>query len=61
MIIGFSELILQAPKTYGRRIPSALLADLVVIKRNAEHLADLSGVDLGVCVVETLTRSQASA
>jgi signal transduction histidine kinase/CheY-like chemotaxis protein len=41
MIVGFSETILQSPETYGGKIPPALLADLMVIYRNAEHLSDL--------------------
>ena len=41
MVIGFSEMILQSPETYGEGIPPALLADLDVIHRNAEHLSDL--------------------
>ncbi len=41
MVIGFSETILQAPETYGGRIPPALLADLAVILRNSQHLSDL--------------------
>jgi signal transduction histidine kinase/CheY-like chemotaxis protein len=41
MIVGFSETILQSPETYGSKIPPALLADLMVIYRNAEHLSDL--------------------
>ncbi|HUV90828.1 MAG TPA: ATP-binding protein [Anaerolineae bacterium] len=41
MITGFSEMILQAPETYGSKIPPALLADLAVIHRNAAHLAEL--------------------
>lgn len=41
MITGFSEMILQTPETYGDTIPSALLADLAVIHRNAEHLSEL--------------------
>jgi signal transduction histidine kinase/CheY-like chemotaxis protein len=41
MIIGFSDMILQAPRAYGSRIPPGLLADLTVIHRNAEHLANL--------------------
>jgi signal transduction histidine kinase/CheY-like chemotaxis protein len=41
MIIGFSEIILNAPQSYGRRIPGALLADLAVIQRNAAHLSEL--------------------
>ena len=54
MVIGFTELILQAPESYGSAIPPALLADLAVIERNAEHLSqliddvlDLSQVDVG--------------
>ncbi len=41
MITGFSEMILQSPETYGSRLPPALLADLAVVQRNAEHLAEL--------------------
>ncbi len=41
MITGFSEMILQAPETYGDKLPPALLADLAVVQRNAEHLAEL--------------------
>lgn len=54
MIIGFSEMILQVPETYGETIPTSLLADLAVIHRNAAHLSgmiddvlDLSQVDAG--------------
>ncbi len=41
MIVGFSEMIQQAPKAYGSQLPAALLADLDVIRRNAQHLAEL--------------------
>ncbi len=41
MIIGFSEMILNAPHVYGKAIPSALLSDLAVILRNSRHLSDL--------------------
>jgi len=41
MIVGFSEMILQAPETYGKKIPPALLADLAVILRNSQHLSSL--------------------
>ena len=54
MIIGFSEMILEAPHTYGGKIPPALLADLRVIFRNAKHLAsmvddvlDMSQIEVG--------------
>jgi signal transduction histidine kinase/CheY-like chemotaxis protein len=41
MIIGFSEMIVNQPRMYGERIPSALLADLDVVLRNSRHLASL--------------------
>jgi signal transduction histidine kinase/CheY-like chemotaxis protein len=41
MITGFTDMILQAPETYGDSLPATLLADLAVIQRNAEHLAAL--------------------
>lgn len=40
MIIGFSEMIIGAPQTYGQIAP-ALLADLNVILRNSQHLSSL--------------------
>ena len=40
MIIGFGEMILQAPRAYGRISP-ALRADLSVILRNSQHLSSL--------------------
>ncbi|MDF1512804.1 MAG: HAMP domain-containing sensor histidine kinase, partial [Anaerolineae bacterium] len=53
MIIGFSEVITEAPEIYGD-LPSALIADIISIQRNSEHLAklvndvlDLSQVDAG--------------
>ncbi len=54
MIIGFSEMIVRAPQTYGAGIPPTLLADLAVILRNSQHLSsliddvlDLSRVEAG--------------
>ena len=41
MIIGYIEMILQKPNLYGKKIPNGLMADLVVIERNAAHLSDL--------------------
>lgn len=53
MIIGFTEMITQAPEAYGE-IPPKLLADIEVIQSNSQHLAnlvndvlDLSQVDAG--------------
>ncbi len=63
MVIGFGEMIMAAPKAYGR-VPQALLADLAVIVRNSQHLAaliddvlDLSQIEAGQMA---LTREQAS-
>jgi signal transduction histidine kinase/CheY-like chemotaxis protein len=54
MIIGFCEMILKSPRTYGRSVPANLLADLEVVLRNSQHLAsliddvlDLSQIDAG--------------
>ena len=54
MIIGFSEMIVQAPQSYGGRLPKALLADITAIQRNSQHLSklvddvlDLSQMDSG--------------
>ncbi|MCC7354313.1 MAG: response regulator [Anaerolineae bacterium] len=41
MIIGFSELITQAPTVYGKKLPRVLLADIAAIQRNAAHLSKL--------------------
>ncbi|MBI2942317.1 MAG: response regulator [Chloroflexi bacterium] len=41
MVIGFSEMITQAPHAYGVELPTTLLADVAVIQRNSEHLARL--------------------
>jgi len=62
MIIGFSEMIVQSPETYGSEIPPALLADLTIIYRNAEHLADLIDDVLDLSQIEVgqmaLTKEQ---
>jgi len=54
MIIGFSEMITQAPRIYGATLPPALLADIAAIQRNSQHLArlvddvlDLSQIEAG--------------
>lgn len=54
MVIAYSELITQSPHLYRGRVPAALLADMAVIHRNAQHLSklvddilDLSQIDAG--------------
>ena len=54
MIIGFSEMAMYSPETYGPNIPQALLADLEIVLRNSRHLSsliddvlDLSQIDAG--------------
>ncbi len=41
MIISFSELIMQSPRSYGRELPPELLADIAAIQRNSRHLSKL--------------------
>lgn len=41
MILGFSDMILEMPDIYGCKLPSALLSDLDVIRRNSKHLSGL--------------------
>ena len=63
MIIGFAEMMLSAPKGYGR-IPAALRADLAVILRNSQHLAELIDDVLDLSQIEAgqmaLTREMCS-
>lgn len=54
MIIGFSEMAMNSPETYGPNIPQSLLADLEIVLRNSRHLSsliddvlDLSQIDAG--------------
>ncbi len=54
MIIGFSEMILDAPTAYGCNLPASLLADLEIVLRNSQHLSgliddvlDLSQIEAG--------------
>ena len=58
MIIGFCEMITNAPQVYGGGLPPALLADITAIQRNSQHLArlvddvlDLSQVEAGKMVL----------
>jgi signal transduction histidine kinase/CheY-like chemotaxis protein len=41
MILGFSEMILKAPRVYGGALPPKLLADIEVILSSSRHLASL--------------------
>jgi len=41
MIVGFAEMMLRTPETYGDHIPPSLLADLAVVLRNSQHLSSL--------------------
>lgn len=53
IILGFIEMIMQAPETYGRHVPRALLADLSVVLRNGKHLSDLIDDVLDLSQIET--------
>ncbi|GIW61087.1 MAG: hypothetical protein KatS3mg087_2153 [Patescibacteria group bacterium] len=52
MIIGFSEMILNAPATYGV-LPATLLSDMGVIHRNSRHLLQLINDVLDLSQIET--------
>ena len=42
MVVGFCEMMLESPETYGDApLPPTLLADLDVVLRNSQHLSDL--------------------
>lgn len=41
LIIGFSEMMVTAPESYGQPLPPAYRGDLNAIYRNAKHLSDL--------------------
>ena len=64
MIIGFSEIITQNPRAYGRSVPPELLADIEVIQRNSRHLSNLVDDVLDLSRAEAgrmaLTRENAS-
>lgn len=64
MIIGFSEMMVGTPETYGSHIPSALLADLDVVYRNSQQLSCLIDDVLDVSQMEAgqmaLTRERTS-
>ena len=54
MIIGFIEMAMNSPETYGPQIPQSLLADLEIVLRNSRHLSsliddvlDLSQIEMG--------------
>jgi signal transduction histidine kinase/CheY-like chemotaxis protein len=51
MIIGFSEMILNVPATYGT-LPATLLSDMGVIHRNSKHLLQLINDVLDLSQIE---------
>jgi signal transduction histidine kinase/CheY-like chemotaxis protein len=52
MIIGFCEMITQAPKIYGKRLPPLLLSDITAIQRNSHHLLGLVNDVLDLSQIE---------
>jgi len=53
MIVGFSQMIVQAPDIYGSNLSPTLLADLEVILRNSQHLSKLIDDVLDLSQIET--------
>jgi signal transduction histidine kinase/CheY-like chemotaxis protein len=64
MIISFSEMIMQSPRTYGVELPSELMADISAIQRNSRHLSKLVNDVLSLSQIEAgrmaLTREWSS-
>lgn len=62
MIVGYTEMILQAPNAYGQDLAPALLADLEVVHRNSQHLSSLIDDVLDLSQIEAgrvaLTKEQ---
>ncbi len=52
MIIGYSEMILNVPAAYGKRLPQALVADIAAIHRNSQHLIRLINDVLDISQIE---------
>jgi signal transduction histidine kinase/CheY-like chemotaxis protein len=52
MIIGFTEMILNSPMTYGTPLPRALLSDIRIIHRNSQHLSQLINDVLDLSQIE---------
>lgn len=41
LVVGFSEMIISAPQSYGVPLPSAYWTDINIVYRNARHLQSL--------------------
>jgi len=52
LIVGFTELIVQAPEYYGGPLPAAYVRDLGIVHRNACHLQSLINDVLDLARVE---------
>jgi len=53
MIVGFIEMAMNSPETYGPNIPQTLLADLEIVLRNSRHLSSLIDDVLDLSQIET--------
>jgi signal transduction histidine kinase/CheY-like chemotaxis protein len=64
MIISFSEMIMNSPRSYGVDLPPDLLADISAIQRNSHHLSKLVNDVLSLSQIEAgkmgLTREWSS-
>ena len=53
MIIGFCDMISESPQLYGGRLPPMLMADIAIIRRNSQQLANLVNDVLDLSFVES--------
>jgi signal transduction histidine kinase/CheY-like chemotaxis protein len=52
LIVGFSEMIITAPQSYGVPLPSAYWTDINIVYRNARHLQSLINDVLDISQIE---------
>lgn len=52
MIIGLSDLLVEAPHVYGSKLPPPLLEDLEIVRRNTQHLLTMVNDVLDLSQIE---------
>jgi signal transduction histidine kinase/CheY-like chemotaxis protein len=52
MVLGYCEMIMNVPAAYGEKLPERLLADILSIQRNSQHLTALINDVLDISQIE---------